>query len=90
MVSQNMIFQSVSFGLAVIITFAIFILNDLVDSTGDLPNNSILTIKLESCVIVLIAYIIILVGVYNKSIRFQNTIDYLLSSSKNIEMKIKL
>ena len=68
LVPKNIIFQSLVFGLAVVITYLALTLNDVVDSAATLDNDqAVKTLKYETSVVVLIAYIIMLLGVYNKS-----------------------
>ena len=68
------------FGLAIIVTFAIFILNDLIDQTLDYPiNMGILNIKLEGCMLVLLTYFLVTFGIFTKSERFELGINFSFS-----------
>ena len=68
LVPENMIFQSVTFGLATVICYGVFVFNDLVDHAGS--GQSIMTIKFETMVLLAASFLLVLIGVYNNSIYF--------------------
>ena len=89
LVPENMIFQSVTFGLATVICYGVFVFNDAVDHAGD--GQPIMTIKFETLVLLAALFLLVLIGVYNNSIYFQDTINFLFGGqNKNRRMKIKL
>jgi len=88
---QNMTFNSIGFGMAAIITFIIFILNDIVDQGAEgSSHTSILTIKLESATIVVFVYVLILIAIYQKSYIFKQALNNLIGAQIDTSLRLKL
>lgn len=77
--------------MAAIITFFIFILNDIIDQALVYESHElIMTIKLLSATLVLFVYVLILVAIYNKSVRFQEALSNLIGAQIDTSLKLKL